>query len=85
MRKLTLQDIQSRVQVRNDVVNLAVANFHEKTREQGYEMSRNRPRLEDEIQALNYIARSILRKALMSSIPMIYIVFSATWSSVTLS
>lgn len=61
MRKLTLQDIQSKVQVTNDVVNLAVANFREKTREQGYEMSCNRPRSEDEIQAFTYIARSTLR------------------------
>lgn len=66
MRKLTLQDIQSRVLLTKDVVNLAVANFREKTREQGWEMSRNRPRSEDEIQALNYIARSTFRNALKS-------------------
>jgi hypothetical protein len=47
-------------------VNLAVANFREKSREQGWEMSRIRPRSGDEIKALNYIARSTFRSALKS-------------------
>lgn len=66
MRKLTFQDIQSKVELSKEEVNLAVANFREKTRGQGWEMSRIRPRSDDEIKALNYIARSTFRNALNS-------------------
>jgi hypothetical protein len=66
MRKLSLQDIQNRLINSNPDVNLAVAKFREKTKEQGWSLSRNRPRSKDEVKALNYLARTTLREGLRS-------------------
>ncbi|MMZ59095.1 hypothetical protein D3C76_617000 [compost metagenome] len=66
MRKLSLQDIQSRLSKCNPDMNLAVAKFREKTIEQGWSLSRNRPRSADEIKALNYIARITVLKGIQS-------------------
>ncbi|MCD1258542.1 hypothetical protein B5M42_006810 [Paenibacillus athensensis] len=64
MRKLTLQDIKSKSQKTNGEINRAVVAFREKTKDQGWDMSRIRPRSNDEIKALNYIARTTLRNGL---------------------
>lgn len=66
MRKLSLQDIQDKLSKSNRNVNLAVAKFREKTKEQGWSLSRNRPRSADEIKALNHIARVTLIKGIRS-------------------
>lgn len=66
MRKLSLQDIQSRLSRSNPDVNLAVAKFRDKTIEQGWSISRNRPRSADEIKALNYIARITVLSGIQS-------------------
>lgn len=55
MRKLSIQDVQSKKNNSNSDVNLAVAKFREKTIEEGWSLSRNHPRSVDEIKALNYI------------------------------
>lgn len=65
MRRMTLQDIQSKSR-KNAELNRAVASFRERTKEQGWDMSRNRPRSSDEIKALNMIARVTLRNGLQS-------------------
>ncbi|WP_281890499.1 hypothetical protein [Paenibacillus sp. YYML68] len=66
MRKRSLREIQSKLMTNQPEVNMAVAKFREKTREQGWSLSRNRPRSSDEIKALNYIARIALREGLES-------------------
>ncbi|GIO41399.1 hypothetical protein [Paenibacillus apis] len=66
MRKLSLQDVQSKKNNSNSDVNLAVAKFREKTIEEGWSLSRNRPRSVDEIKALNYIARFTILKGIQS-------------------
>ncbi|MBU5670552.1 hypothetical protein [Paenibacillus brevis] len=64
MRKLSLQDVEDKRSKRNSDVSLAVAKFREKTIEEGWSLSRNRPRSVDEIKALNYIARITILKGI---------------------
>ncbi|SDD51337.1 hypothetical protein SAMN02799630_03672 [Paenibacillus sp. UNCCL117] len=66
MRKMSLPEIQSKLLRSNPDVNLAVAKFKEKTIEQGWSLSRNRPRSSDEIKALNYMARYTFQEGLRS-------------------
>ncbi len=66
MRKRSLLDIQSRLSKSNSDVNLAVAKFRDMTIEQGWSLSRNRPRSADEIKALNYIVRITVLKGIRS-------------------
>lgn len=66
MRRLSLQEIQSKLRINNPDVNWAVAKFRESTKELGWSLSRNRPRSADEIKALNYIARTTYREGLRS-------------------
>lgn len=66
MRKLTLQDIQSKVSANGAFVHLAVAKFRDYSKATGWERSRIQNRSADEQKALNYIARSTLRSAMKS-------------------
>ncbi|WP_433945049.1 hypothetical protein [Paenibacillus sp. SN-8-1] len=68
MRKMTLQDVQSKVSANGAFIHLAVAKFRDHSRETGWEMSRIQNRSADEQKALNYIARSTLRSAMKSGI-----------------
>jgi len=61
---MTLKDIENLKNKSNAKVNLAVANFREKSISQGWNMTRLHPRSEDEVKALNYIARTTFRKAI---------------------
>lgn len=66
MRKMTLQDIQSKMLNNRQEVDLSIAKFREKSKNQGWDMSRTHPRSEDEIKALNYVARTTFRRGLKS-------------------
>jgi len=64
LRRLTLEQIEARRNDRANFVNQAVVHFRAKSMQQGWKMKRTRPRTEDEIRALNDVARRTLQKAL---------------------
>jgi hypothetical protein len=63
MRKLTLNDIQSKLETKRADIDYSVNVFRGKTKDEGWIMKRTRPRDPDEIKALNYLARTKYRKA----------------------
>ncbi len=66
MRKLSLRDIQNKLEQRKVEMNRSVAEFREKSKAQGWPLSRNRPRSADEVKALNNIAVTAFRRAVKS-------------------
>jgi hypothetical protein len=64
MRKITLNEIRSKITAKGQDIDLTVNLFRNKTKEQGWKMQRIRPRDTDEIKALNYLARKTLRIAM---------------------
>jgi hypothetical protein len=61
---MTLNEIQSNIAAKRQMVDYSVNIFRGKTHEEGWVMKKTRPRDSDEIKALNYIARKSFRAAL---------------------
>ncbi|RBW68574.1 hypothetical protein [Bacillus taeanensis] len=66
MRKITLEEINKRVQTKGRSVDYAVNKFRSKTKDEGWTMGRVRPRDSDEVLALNRLSRMKLRNAMKS-------------------
>ncbi|MBW8349816.1 hypothetical protein K0H71_10195 [Bacillus sp. IITD106] len=64
MRKITLDSIFERVQEKRQSVDYAVNKFRSKSKDEGWNKGRVRPRDPDEILALNRLAQIKLRKAI---------------------
>ena len=67
MRKLTLDQIKSKIDAKGRTIDHKVNMFRSHSKEQGWLMRRVRPREADEIKALNYIARKTLRDAMKNN------------------
>lgn len=57
MRKMTLEEIESRVRAKRRETDYAVSVFRSESKTEGWNMRRTRPRNPDEIEALNQLAR----------------------------
>ncbi|EGL83629.1 hypothetical protein CathTA2_0804 [Caldalkalibacillus thermarum TA2.A1] len=57
MRRLTLKQIKEKVQQNRVTIDNAVHQFRARSKEQGWNMKRTRPRDADEIKALNLLAK----------------------------
>lgn len=64
MRRITIDEIRSKVSAKGQMIDHSVNLFRGKTERQGWIMKRTRPRDSDEIKALNYLSRRKLRNAL---------------------
>ncbi|MCJ7841889.1 hypothetical protein MUB24_13470 [Lederbergia sp. NSJ-179] len=64
MRKMTLDEINKRIQAKRQSVDYAANKFRSKSEDEGWTKGRVRPRDRDEILALNRLARLKIRKAL---------------------
>jgi hypothetical protein len=63
LRRLTLEQIESKINAKSNIMDHSVNLFRGKTKQQGWIMKRTRPRNVDEIRAINFLARRSLRNA----------------------
>jgi hypothetical protein len=64
LRKITMSEIQANIANKGQLVDYTVNLFRGKTKEEGWNMKRTRPRSTDEIKALNYISRKAICTAM---------------------
>jgi hypothetical protein len=64
VRKMTLEELESKISAKSHAVDVSVHAFRAKSKELGWIQRRTRPRHKDEIKSLNYLARTSLRAAM---------------------